>query len=51
LPEEHAAGVEFLRRERNESSARVQRSAYVVQRTRTTSRKKDLADIEALGEE
>ena len=34
-PGERVAAVEFLRRERNGSSARLQRSARVVQRTRS----------------
>jgi len=34
-PEERAAAVEYLRRQQNGSSARLQRSARVVQRSRS----------------
>jgi hypothetical protein len=34
-PEERVAALEYLRRQQNGSSARLQRSAYVVQRSRS----------------
>ncbi|MBI5379459.1 MAG: hypothetical protein HZA23_04815 [Nitrospirae bacterium] len=60
-PQERVAEVERLRKQRHGSSARLQRTARVIQRSlsrkelilnkRALGRKKDLADLEALGEE
>ncbi len=53
-PEERVAAVEHLRRQHHGGSARLQRTARVFQRSlnkRALSRKKDQADLEALGEE
>jgi len=47
-PEERVAAVDFLRRQYNGNTARLQRSARIIQLKQ--SRKKDLADIEALNE-
>ncbi|MCX6998050.1 MAG: hypothetical protein NTV49_13440 [Kiritimatiellaeota bacterium] len=51
---ERIDAVEVLRRQTYESSTRLQRIARVVpfaQDKRATGRKKDLADLEAMGEE
>ena len=53
-PEERVAAVEHLRRQHHGSSARLQRTVHIVQRSlnkRALGRKKDQADLEALGEE
>ena len=61
-PQERIAAIELLRRQYHGSSARLQRSARVLQQThyigrddfiknkRALGRKKDLADLEAVGE-
>ena len=57
-PQERLAAVDFLRRQYYGDSQRLQRVARVIQQSqrcitnkRALGRKKDLADIEALGEE
>ena len=47
--EERISAVEYLRRQHHGNSIRLQRIARVIKRA--TGRKKDLADLEALGEE
>jgi hypothetical protein len=49
-PEERISAVEYLRRQNHGSSARLQRVARVIQRLQG-GRKRDLADLESLGEE
>ena len=55
--EERISAVEYLRRQYHGNTARLQRSARVIQRTqvvinkKAVGRKKDLADLEALGAE
>ena len=48
-PEERIAAIEFLRRQYHGSSERLQRVDRVIQRPQ--GREKDLADLEALGED
>ena len=48
-PEERLSAVEYLRRQHDGSTARLQKSARIIQLPQ--SRKKDIADLEALGEE
>lgn len=48
-PEERVAAVDYLRKQYHGSTERLQRSARVIKRA--LGRKKDLADLEALGEE
>lgn len=53
-PEERVAAVEHLRQQRHGSSIRLQRSARVIKlvpNKRALGRKRDLADLEALGED
>ena len=50
-PGERIAAVEHLRRQSHGNSARLQRTARVVKRKHALGRKKDVADLEALGEE
>jgi hypothetical protein len=53
-PEERVSTVDYLRRQYHGNTARLQRSARVIQfimNKRAVGRKKDLADLEALGEQ
>jgi hypothetical protein len=52
--EDRFSAVEYLRRQHHGNTARLQRSARIIQliaNKKAVGRKKDLADLEALGED